>query len=133
MDETIEYKFGHKCVPNGTGDYTFVCPTKGKKPGFIPWGYRKLLTGYCKCGYVIMLQKETFDVWMEGYLATGMEGIPQRATYLGSYEGDTFADACEAAIKDNYPNDTKLFDKTRLSWWGCRMYDNETDARKSFG
>lgn len=35
-----------------------------------------------------------YDIWSEGYLATGMEGIPAKAQLLASnVEGDNFADA----------------------------------------
>lgn len=36
-DETIEYASGHKCEPNGVGDYTMICPTRGPYPSFIPY------------------------------------------------------------------------------------------------
>src|SRR5688572_22651288 len=37
MTKEIQYTAGHKCVPNGVGDYDFICPTTGRKPGFVPF------------------------------------------------------------------------------------------------
>lgn len=69
-----------------------------------------------------------FEIWMEGYRVTGNESDAQ---YKGSWPGNTFADACETWAKSTEsPN---LFDRGALTYWGCRLFDNETDARKSFG
>ena len=57
-DRIIEYKGGHRCVPNGVGDYRFGCPTEGEKPGFVPFGWRTALSGTCKCGAKIELEEE---------------------------------------------------------------------------
>ena len=58
VEDEVLYKGGHKCMPNGVGDYIFVCPTEGEKPGFVPYMYRTLLNGTCKCGEKIELEKE---------------------------------------------------------------------------
>lgn len=50
MNELIEYSKGHTCKPNGVGDYTFVCPKNGEKPGFVPYMYRQLFTSCPLCG-----------------------------------------------------------------------------------
>jgi hypothetical protein len=50
MDQEMSYTSGHKCVPNGVGDYTFICPTFGPYQQFIPFMYRTLLAGTCQCG-----------------------------------------------------------------------------------
>lgn len=70
-----------------------------------------------------------YEVWMEGYLATGMEGIPQGATLVGEVEADSFKDACDLF----YGNDTFHYNPQRLTYWGCKLFDNEQDARKNFG
>lgn len=73
---------------------------------------------------------KTWQVWMEGYLATGMEGQPSPARQLGVAAAETFADACEiicAGKEFQALNGT--FDPVRLSVWGCRLYDNEAAAR----
>lgn len=70
-----------------------------------------------------------FDVWSEGYRATG-EAAP--AQYLGRFKGATFRDAVETALTD-LSWDRKYYDAERLTFWGCRFFDNEIDARKVFG
>lgn len=74
---------------------------------------------------------KTFEIWAEGYSATG-EYSP--ATFLGRFEGDTFRDAVIAwknTLKDEHS--IRCVDVDNLSFWACRLFDNENDARKSFG
>ena len=69
-----------------------------------------------------------YEVWMEGYLCTGMEGQPSPATFVGTCEAESFREACvKLCSKD--PN----FNKDTLSVWGCSLYGNEVSARRSFG
>jgi hypothetical protein len=66
------------------------------------------------------------DVWIEGHAATG--GSSQ-ALNLGQYPGETFEQACVTACSTrglpHNPHSNTV--------WGCRMFDNEADARKEFG
>jgi len=74
-----------------------------------------------------------YQIWMEGYLATGMEGIQAPAKFMGSMEANSFREAC---IKFSKTPDAKgfgNFSEQSLSYWGCGLYDNEADARASFG
>lgn len=69
-----------------------------------------------------------YHVWSEGYYASGGHSD---AIYLGSYYTDTFEDAClQAAIKNNMLND---YNERANSICGCKLFDNEEEARKSFG
>lgn len=68
---------------------------------------------------------KTFNVWVEGYSATG--GGSQ-AWLKGLAQADNFEEACCIIF-----NDDPYFNKDKLSVWGCRLFDNESDARKSFG
>lgn len=72
-----------------------------------------------------------YEIWMSGYLCTGMEGIPSKAKFEGRFEGETFTEACVNWSKTL--EEPHFFNKDTLSYWGCGLYDNETDARKSFG
>jgi len=58
LTQEILYTHGHKCVPNSVGDYKFICPTKGEKPGFVPFMLRKSLKGKCACGLDFYLEEE---------------------------------------------------------------------------
>ena len=72
---------------------------------------------------------KTYNIWSEGFRTSGMN---EKAMNHGCYEGNTFQEACEKWA-DTLGNSKKLFDKKRLTFWACRLFDNESDARKSFG
>lgn len=69
-----------------------------------------------------------FSIWSEGYRATGENGT---AVCRGSAEGETFKDACIAFFRGR--GDASYFDPEHLTYWCCRLFDNEADARRSFG
>jgi len=70
-----------------------------------------------------------FAIWSEGYRAQGNDS---GAVPFGYEEGIDFKDACiRKAEKD--PEFKEYFNPDRMTWWGCRLFDNEVDARKSFG
>lgn len=84
-----------------------------------------------------------YEIWMEGFAATGQS---QGASYIGRASGKDFNDACknfrysknitnwdnEVIVEEGEP--LKLDDNRDYpSIWACRLYDNEADARKSFG
>lgn len=66
-----------------------------------------------------------YDVWQEGYAITG-NFAP--ATFVGSTQAESFREACIYLLKDD-----SSFNKDKLSVWGCKLFDNEADARESFG
>lgn len=77
-------------------------------------------------------------MWIEGYLATGMEGIPARAQCLASR---IKANSFEEAIKRWYYSDASNESgwgplsqyNGHYSLYGCRIYQTEHEARKAFG
>ncbi len=69
-----------------------------------------------------------WEVWMEGYAATG-ESSP--AKYCGSYRAESFREAASFWVAEH--GEQQYFDETGPSYWGCRFFDNETDARGGFG
>lgn len=94
------------------------------------------------------VEGKEFDIWIEGYAATGESS---GASYIGKSKGIDFEDACR---NFRYPEDIVIvseftdtiirkkgmklnLDKEyyggRPSIWACRLFDNEADARKSFG
>lgn len=75
-----------------------------------------------------------FQIWSEGYLVSGMEGIPEKARMLAEVEAETFQEACDKLCGDqDWQRLHGNYNAERLTVWGCRLFDNETDARKSFG
>jgi hypothetical protein len=69
-----------------------------------------------------------FSVWLEGYEVTGNES---NARFVGTVEADTFAEAC-AELMAKPPWNDGNFNREALTYWGCRLFDNEADARKTF-
>ena len=69
-----------------------------------------------------------YEIWMEGYQMNGENG---EASFEGKYEADSFLEACKKAVEDHKWG--KLYNEKYNTIWGCRLFDNEADARKSFG
>lgn len=67
-----------------------------------------------------------YEVWMEGYSATGDHS---NARLLGKVIGANFGDAIQKLEQ------ATLIESRDGKWyiWGCRLFDNEIDARKTFG
>lgn len=70
-----------------------------------------------------------WEIWSEGFRATGDSG---GATLHGKEYGTTFRKAVITYASSN-PDFDEYFDKKDMTFWGCRLFDNETEARKSFG
>lgn len=89
--------------------------------------------------------KKTYQIWSEGYSATGESS---GAIFLGKFEGNNFDEAVENYNKQvtedgmmarqndrkRYRSD-KDYENRKSNWniWACNLFDNELDARKSFG
>lgn len=76
---------------------------------------------------------KTYTLWMEGYAATGESG---GARCLGSFEAETFVDAVKVWDREcNYDKGfgTLSVSGGQASVWGCRIFDNQRDAQRSFG
>lgn len=75
-----------------------------------------------------------YEVWLEGYSATGQENTAQ---FIGTYKAENFVNACHIAAMDiahgNLYDFYKYYSINNNTWWGCRFFDNEEDARKAFG
>jgi len=68
----------------------------------------------------------SYNIWSEGYSATGDHS---GAVCLDrGVLADTFAEACSIALEGD-----PYFNKDNLTYWACRLYDNEYEAKESFG
>lgn len=76
-----------------------------------------------------MNKNKVFTIWAEGYACTGQSSP---AFLLGIVEAETFEQAC-VELANTTPEIRKYFDQKRNTFWGCRLFDNESDARNSFG
>ena len=73
--------------------------------------------------------KHQFEIWSEGYSVTGNYS---GAHFHGTVEAENFD---EAVMRKFEKNETFHYDTVnhKHTLWGCRIFDNETDARRSFG
>lgn len=71
---------------------------------------------------------KTYEVWLEGYINTyGAE----TASHIGTYKAERFADAVlNASVDVAHPDQVNMDD---LTYCGRKFYDNEADARSTFG
>lgn len=69
-----------------------------------------------------------FPIWIEGFQATGESG---KAQQIGTIEAKSFQEACDKLGRT--PTWREHYDPKARAMWGCRMFDNEADARRSFG
>ncbi len=71
----------------------------------------------------------SYEIWSEGYRATGDQG---GACFHGIGRGENFGEACEDHFDDER-DPSGFFDRKELTYWGCRLYNSEADARATFG
>lgn len=70
-----------------------------------------------------------YSIWAEGYQATGESG---GATLFGFCYGADFKDACIRYFAKEARH-AQYFNPDRMTYWGCRLFDNSNDARRSYG
>ncbi len=70
-----------------------------------------------------------YRVWSEGFAAQGNSATAQ---LFGETTANSLKEAVEKLLELKEWN-MDLYDPNRLTYWGCKFYDNEIDARKSFG
>jgi hypothetical protein len=71
-----------------------------------------------------------FEVWMEGFLVTGMEGVPSGPTRMGIVEANSFQEACD--IIGKRPKNVNLYNSEKRSIWGCRLHETLEGASALF-
>lgn len=71
-----------------------------------------------------------WEIWIEGYVVTGNSSTAQ---YKGQYTGNTFEEACARWADSLEPESKSYYDPIANTFWGCRLFNNEADARKAFG
>ncbi len=75
------------------------------------------------------LEMKCFEIWCEGYECNVDSSA---AVHFGHAFGINFKIAC-LRFAESDPNFRQYFRPKTMSWWGCRLFDNEEEARKSFG
>ena len=70
-----------------------------------------------------------YNIWSEGFIV--MEAR-DGASCMGKSKGRNFREACKNFMKHHDPKN-EYYDSKNNTYWGCKLFDNETDARASFG
>mgnify|MGYP001558232287 CR=1 FL=1 len=68
-----------------------------------------------------------FEIWSEGFMTQGQQK-PNPAIFFGKVEAETFKEACIEKF-----DRMRLFDVENMTYWGCKLFDNQEDARRKFG
>jgi hypothetical protein len=79
------------------------------------------------------IETKLWDIWVEGWAATG--GGSKASLVVSKVEAPTFTEAIEKYASGD-PKFKKYLAKQRdgtYTHWGCRLFDNEKDARKFLG
>jgi hypothetical protein len=63
-----------------------------------------------------------YNIWAEGY--DNRNG----ARKMGEVEANSFEQACDKIFKED-----ANYNAIRLSHWGCKLFDNELDAKRRHG
>jgi hypothetical protein len=74
---------------------------------------------------------KVIEIWAEGHRNVGSP--PSSAMFLGRVQAHDLKSACEAWAKEHAEYARYYFNSEELTYGGCRLFDNEADARKSFG
>lgn len=75
-----------------------------------------------------------FEVWSEGYLASGTAGVHTGAQKLGETIAADFATACSIVCSPmSFQKTHGDFDSKNLTVWGCELYRTQEEASASFG
>jgi|GEM_PF-2990696 len=77
------------------------------------------------------LPRKKFQVWVEGYRSTGDSS---EAKFVQEWTAGSFEQAVHFCVNQiGGKLDRANFNAAKLTYWGCELFDNEADARKSFG
>lgn len=72
-----------------------------------------------------------YKIWSEGFMIQGMSTPARAHRVADKVEASSFQSACAKHFKDNA--DFRFDIDGNPVHWGCRLFDNEADARKNFG
>jgi len=74
---------------------------------------------------------KTYEIWSEGFRIMSEHAD---AHMIGKAKGNSFREACVQFVHDNPEWALNSnFNEEKLTHWGCGLFDNEEEARKSFG
>ncbi|MGV6935849.1 hypothetical protein ACWA2B_10080 [Paenibacillus sp. CMM36] len=100
-----------------------------KRSGFDTFEVTHVKESIKRYGVSDCFEVKSYDIWSEGFVVTGGSGT---AHFHGSSTGKDFKEACDRFAQAN-PEFKKYYSSERLTYWGCRLFDNHADATVSFG
>jgi hypothetical protein len=73
-----------------------------------------------------------YEIWVEGFSVTGQH---EKASLLDTIMAESWDDAVKKYMELNPGRiDIRTLNGKKIyTDWGCKLFDNEKDARKSFG
>jgi len=66
-----------------------------------------------------------YQIWSEGFVATGESA---HAHVMGEVEAPSFKEACDKLLAND-----PYYNSTSGTYWGCRLFHDEAEARRSYG
>ena len=79
----------------------------------------------------IPVVRRSISLWMGGFAVTGQR---QGASMIGTYEATDLDDAVKQYMETHKGSVYwDRFGRGRHAIWACEIFDNEEEARKSFG
>lgn len=72
------------------------------------------------------MNNKEFEIWSEGYNATGESGGP---SFIGKSWGVSFSDACDNYARRN-PEFHSNYDPENLTHWACCLHPSKESAIK---
>jgi hypothetical protein len=107
---------------------SYLCPEHGKVADL--W----IIKLWCEAALPLSRMRDgeqEFEIWTEGCATTC---VPSEATFHGKFVAPTFHDAV-AQWRDTLEDERSrsLVNLDNLTFSGCRLFDNEVEARKSDG
>ena len=92
------------------------------------------------------MEMKEYEIWIEGFAATGQSATASRLLREdesdSKWEAVSFKSACVKALNElkwqilhqGYQGlGSSYYDSKENSYWGCRFFETEEEARKSFG
>lgn len=76
------------------------------------------------------MESKQYEIWCEGFVT--MES-KSGAQLLGKIRATSFKSAAVEFFEHYGESVNKYFDRESMSFYGCKLFDNEADARKTFG
>ena len=76
------------------------------------------------------MESKQYEIWCEGFVT--MES-KSGAQLLGKVRSTSFKSAVVEFFNRHDKTVNNYFDEKNMRFYGCELFDNEADARKTFG